>query len=94
MITKQRSIRITLEATDSSVLGYVYLQKAAPAGVARTAPIKPGVFADYDSQGILVGVEFLAAEKADQAVMHDLATRLHVQELAGIDLAEMCKTFK
>jgi hypothetical protein len=37
-------------------------------------------------------VEFLHAETADARQMRTLAARLQAPELAGLDLAEMCKT--
>jgi hypothetical protein len=85
------SVRITLEGTRSSVLGYVYLREIASGQVHKTKKIAPGVFADYDSEDHLLGIEFLAAERADGALMDQLATQLDAPELSGIDLAKMCK---
>lgn len=89
-----RTLRITLEATDSGVLGYVYLREIPDEGVTETTPLDPGasINADYDGEGTLLGLEFLNAEVADAKVMHELAERLNVPELAGLDLAEMCRT--
>jgi hypothetical protein len=87
-----RTLRITLEATDSGILGYVYLRDIPEGAVARTVALdrEPSVHADYDAEGALLGLEFLDAQAADAEVMRRLAKRLSVPELAGIDLAEMC----
>ena len=87
-----RTLRITLEATDSAVLGYVYLQDTRPGQVERTVQVAPTVQADYDAQGRLLGIELLDAARADAKFMSDLAERLGQPELAGIDLAAMCRT--
>lgn len=87
-----KSLRITLEATDAGVLGYVYLQDPPPGGVDRTVEISPNVMADYDDNGVLMGVEFLDAGAAKAELMHELAEKLHAPELAGLDLAQMCGT--
>lgn len=87
-----KSLVITLEATETGVLGYVYFQETAPGQAARTEEIEPrSVLADYDADGRLLGLEFLHAEQADGQLMRDLATRLRLPQLAGLDLAEMCK---
>lgn len=87
-----KSLRITLEAVDTGVLGYVYLTDVEPGAAARQVAIDPGsVTADYDRDGHLLGVEFLNAEKADAALMRRLADRLNAPELAGLDLAAMCR---
>ena len=86
-----RSLRITLQATDSGVSGHVYLRDIAPGTVARTVEVGPSIMADYSSDDELLGLEFLSAELADAEVMHQLASQLGAAELAGIDLAEMCK---
>ena len=88
-----KSLRITLEGTETSVLGYVYLQEIGPGEVVRTEEIEPGsIHADYAGDGRLLGVEFLDAERADSNLMRRLAKRLNAPELAGIDLCQMCKT--
>ena len=87
-----KSLRITLEATDSGVLGYVYLREIDRGAAAKTEDMGQGIMADYDAQGELLGVEFLDAARVDSTTMRALAARLKVPELAGIDLAEMCKT--
>jgi len=86
-----KSLRITLEATDNGVLGYVYLRDPSPGGVEETVEVAPNVMADYDSSGLLVGVEFLDAAAAETQLMHRLAKDLHAPELAGLDLCQMCK---
>ena len=88
-----RTLRITLEATDSGVLGYVYLRDIPGGAVAKTVALDPesSVNADYDAEENLLGVEFLDAGSADAEVMRRLAKRLEVPELAGLDLAEMCR---
>jgi uncharacterized protein YuzE len=86
------SLRITLEAAETGVLGYVYLQEIEDGDVARTVEVCPAVMADYDRGGRLLGIEFLHAELADGALMRELARRLNHPELSGIDLAEMCRT--
>ena len=87
-----KSLRITLEATDAGILGYVYLQDSMPDGVDRTIEVEPNVMADYDDSGMLVGVEFLDAGAARAELMHRLAEKLHAPELAGLDLSQMCGT--
>lgn len=93
VIGELKSLRITLEAVDDGVLGYVYLHDIAPGQVARTEELvaEPLITADYDSQGLLLGIEFLHAEKADAKVMKRLAERLKCPELAGMDLTRMCQ---
>jgi len=86
-----KSLRITLEATDDGVLGYVYLRDPSADGVEETVEVAPNVMADYDSSGTLVGVEFLDASAAEAQLMHLLAKQLHAPELAGLDLRQMCK---
>ncbi len=87
-----KSLRITLEATETGVLGYVYVTDIATGQVKNTVVIEPAsIMADYDAEGNLLGVEFLNAEQADGELMHRLADQLDAPELAGIDLAEMCK---
>jgi len=87
-----KTLRITLEATDIAVLGYVYLRDIPDGAVAETVTLEgeASVNADYDAEGVLLGLEFLDARAADAEVMRRLARRLGVPELAGIDLAEMC----
>lgn len=88
-----KSLRITLEATETGVLGYIYIRDIASGQVKETVEIEPAsIMADYDVEGNLLGVEFLNAEQADTELMHRLAEQLNTPELAGIDLAEMCKT--
>ena len=87
-----KSLRITLEALETGVLGYVYLQDIPAGGVGRTVEVRPSVMADYDGEGRLLGVEFLDAREADAAFMRALAKQLKCPELNGIDLAEMSKT--
>lgn len=87
-----KSLRITLEATDSGVLGYVYLRESSPGGVDQTVEVEPNVMADYNDAGLLVGVEFLDAGAAGFELMHRLAEKLHAPELAGLDMAQMCAT--
>ena len=87
-----KSLRITLEAVETGVLGYVYLMDIDRGQAARTIEVEPGsVMADYDSAGRLLGVEFLNADSADGALMRRLAQQLNAPELAGLDLAQMCK---
>ena len=87
-----KSLRITLEATESGVLGYVYLRDISRGEVAKTVQIGPrSISADYDGDGNLVGVELLNAERADATIMRELAAKLSAPELGGLDLAEMCK---
>ena len=87
-----KSLRITLEAAETGVLAYVYLRDIARGQAARTVELEPGsIMADYDDEGRLLGVEFLNAEKGDSRVMRNLAEKLNAPELAGLDLAEMCK---
>ena len=87
-----KSLRITLKGAESGVLGYVYFQEIAPGKVAKTVEVEPGrVMADYDSEGHLLGVEFLSAEQADGKLMRTVAHKPGAPELGGIDLAEMCK---
>ncbi|KKL74398.1 hypothetical protein LCGC14_2065290 [marine sediment metagenome] len=87
-----KSLRITLEATDTGVLGYVYFRDIPDGAVARTETIETGsITADYDAQGHILGVEFLNADRADAKVMRSVARRVNAPELAGLDLAEMCK---
>jgi len=38
------------------------------AEVAETRPIEPGIFADYDAEGHLVGIEVLSVHKREQAL--------------------------
>ena len=87
-----KSLRITLEAVETGILGYVYLKEIAPGEVAKTVSVEPSVMADYDREGHLIGVEFLNARLADMNFMRALAGKLNCPELNGIDLAEMCKT--
>ena len=88
-----KSLRITLEAVETGVLGYVYLKDVDRGQAARTVEIEPGsVMADYDSQGRLLGVELLNADRADGELMRRLAQQLKAPELAGLDLAQMCRT--
>lgn len=87
-----KSVRITLESTESGALGYVYLRDIAPGEVARTEKVMPGVHADLDAQGKVLGVEFLNAERITLAMMQSLAETLHAPELAAIDLSGLCKT--
>lgn len=87
-----KSLRITLEATGTGVLGYVYVRDIAPGQASKTVEIEQhSIMADYDDAGNLLGVEFLNAEQADAELMHRIAHQLNAPELAGIDLAEMCK---
>lgn len=87
-----KSLRITLEATETGVLGYVYLRDVARGQAVKTVELEPGsIMADYDDKGRLLGVEFLNAENGHSNVMRGLAERLNAPELAAIDLAEMCK---
>ncbi len=94
MVTGQlKSVRITLEAIEGGVLGYIYLRDIKPGKVDRTDEIESGsIMADYDSNDQLIGVEFLHAENADSTLMHNLAEKLNAPELAGINLSEMCKS--
>ena len=88
-----KSLRITLEAREGGILGYVYLADIAPGQAKETVEVEPNaIMSDYDAAGNLLGVEFLAAERADAAVMRGLAEKLKAPELAGIDLAQMCKS--
>ena len=87
-----KSLRITLEATEIGVLGYVYLGEIAPGEAANTVEVLPTVMADYAADGRLLGLEFLRAELADGDFMRELAEKLNAPELAGINLAEICKT--
>jgi uncharacterized protein YuzE len=87
-----KTLRITLEATEAAVLGYVYLQDIQPGQVDHTAEVIPSVMADYDAGGRLLGIELLDAGNADAAFMSNVAKRLGRPELAGIDLAAMCRT--
>lgn len=88
-----KSVRITLEATEVGVLGYVYLAEVAPGQAKETVEIEPNsVMADYDAAGNLLGVEFLSAEQADAELMRGLAKKLKAPEMAGINLAQMCKS--
>ena len=87
-----KSVRITLEAVETGVLGYVYLTDIDPGAAVKQVEVAPGsITADYDSRGRLLGVELLNAEQADGATMRRLAKELGAPELAGLDLAEMCK---
>ncbi len=86
-----KSLRITLEATDTGVLGYVYLHEIAPGQSDHTIEVFPSVVADYSADDELLGVEFLNAEIADSTIMHQLAEQLDAPELAGINLAEICQ---
>jgi len=89
---EMKSLRITLEAAGPCVLGYVYLREVGAGEAARTEPIVPdSVFADYDVAGRLLGLEFLHADQANSTLMRTLSKQLGVAELAGLDLAEMCK---
>jgi hypothetical protein len=82
---------ITLESTGTGVLAYVYLQEIRSGGAARTEEVQAGsVLADYDAQGRLLGLEFLHAEEASGELLRELARRLSVPQLNGLDLAEMC----
>jgi len=84
--------KITLEATETGVLGYVYLRDIAEGEVAETVDVEPDtIFADYNAEGMLLGVEFLAAEEADERTMRQLAEKLNAPALAGIDLAKICR---
>ena len=87
-----KSVRITLESTDTGVLGYVYLRDIAPGEAARTEKIMPGVNADLDATDKVVGVEFLNAERFGLSLMQSLAEKLKAPELAAINLSELCKT--
>ena len=87
-----KSLVITLESTGTGVLAYVYFQEIRPGGAARTEEVQAGsVLADYDAQGRLLGLEFLHAEEASAELLRELARRLGVPQLNGLDLAEMCK---
>jgi len=87
-----KSLVIALEATGTGVLGYVYFHETSPGRAARTEEIEPRfVLADYDAEGRLLGLEFLHAEQVDGQLMRTLASRLMQPQLAGLDLAEMCK---
>jgi hypothetical protein len=89
---EMRSLVVTLEASRTGTLGYVYFQEIRPGGAARTVELEPSsVFADYDNEGRLLGLEFLHAESATHALLVSLAERLGVPQLRGLDLAEMCK---
>ena len=85
------SLRITLESTDGGILGYVYMREISPGKIKETVEVEPSIMADYDSDGQLLGVEFLDAGAIDADLMHRLAKQLDAPELAGIDLSEMCK---
>ena len=86
------SVRITLEAVETGVLGYVCLTDIGPGAAVKQVQVDPGaIMADHDSQGRLLGVEFVNAERANGATMRRLAKQLDAPELAGLDLAEMCK---
>lgn len=85
-----KTLRITLEAVDDDVLGYVYLRDIASGQSQATRQVQQGVNADYDGDGQLLGVEFLHAEQANADVMRTVAAQLDAPELAGIDLAVMC----
>ncbi len=88
-----KSLRITLEVTETGVLGYIYIRDVESGQAKETVEIEPAsIMADYDAGGNLLGVEFLNAEQADAELMHRLANQLGAPELAGIDLAEMCKS--
>lgn len=86
-----RTLRITLESTETSVLGYVYLTEVAAGQVKRTTEVEPGILVDFDAAGSPLGLELLNASAADEHVMHRLATKLGIPELAGINFAEMCR---
>jgi hypothetical protein len=74
-------------------LAYVYFQEIRPAQAAKTVELLPGaVLGDYDEHGQLLGLEFLHAEEARGELLRDLARRLGMPQLSGLDLAEMCKT--
>ena len=89
---KVKSLVITLEPAGAGVLAYVYFKEISPGEAAKTVEIEPSsVLADYDADGQLIGLEFLHAEGADGNLMRKLSKQLHVPELAGLDLAEMCK---
>ncbi len=89
---ESKSLRITLEAVETGILGYVYVRDIASGQAKETVEIEPAaIMADYDGEGNLLGVEFLNAEQADTELMHKIARQLNAPELAGIDLAEMCK---
>ena len=84
-----KSLRITLEATDDGVLGYVYLRDPDAAGVEETVEVAPNVMADYDSSGILVGIEFLDASRVFQDVEETLYyDPCHFNEEGNLILAE------
>jgi len=87
-----RTLRITLEATETGVLGYVYLRDVAGDRAHRQVELEPdAIIADYSAEGALLGLEFLHAESADGDVLRRLARELDVPELAGLDLAAMCR---
>ena len=88
-----RTLRITLEATETGVLGYVYVREAVSGAARRQAELAGGaVIADYSGEGDLLGLEFLHAEAADAELLQRLARDLRVPELAGLDLSAMCRT--
>lgn len=93
MVTGElKNLRITLEATDSGILGYVYLREIGRGQVARTNKVEPfSVMADYDAQGNLLGVEFPDARNATPPMMRELADKLSAPDLAAINLAELCR---
>ncbi len=89
-----KSLWVTLEHVEDRVLGYVYLQQIAPGQVEETVEVESlSVMVDYDVDGKLLGVEFLAAEEADEDFVLSVAKKLNAPILAGIDLAEACKNF-
>ena len=86
------SLVIKLEPAGSRILGYVYFKEIAPGEAVKTVEVETAsVLADYDKGGQLIGLEFLHAEDADSKLMRRLSEQFHLPELAGLDLAEMCK---
>ncbi|MCK4625806.1 MAG: DUF2283 domain-containing protein, partial [Phycisphaerae bacterium] len=57
-----KSLRITLEVTETGVLGYIYIRDVESGQAKETVEIEPAsIMADYDAGGNLLGVEFLNA---------------------------------